>query len=472
MKKWIILLQAAVLVSAGFFFVSGSAKANASKVLIEKRYWSDDAAVAEPRYTFGPGDTVIASISVASVDGATNEVNIVDVLPSKGISAQRLSDVTKCHTPSVENVGFSGTNELTWSDISVSQSAKYFCYKFQIDTSIDARNYAEQVGIKVVDKDLGTVVGTENNYLLLVGALWGNSMGTTVAPQVVETPGADGKIPSIDTKIDDTLLKDSTSIRTKDNVDASKYSSFLYKTATGKSSRGGYLNSYPVKITNKSGSVVYGAENFYLFYNPLYYLFGNVFSGDSSTTRAFDFGSRGSTIARKDGDTNKLNSEATLYNYDFDANSLVHWDSSNPDKNKQMYENIKKYISEPRPGVVCELLAETVFTAANFYLKNDSCNSGISPVNQNLYPNGRVWYFKPDRATSGDTIDFDTTFRGKGTVIIDFESYRSGNVPVVNIKKNLPDDSYLGLIVINGGNVLLTNNLEKFNGIIFVPGRL
>lgn len=474
MKKGFLAFQAILLVLAGVFVVSTNvASADAGRVLVEKRYWKDSDNTES--YTFAPGDTAIVSISVSAIDDTEREVNLIDTLPNNAVppvSADNIKNEAECHVPLVQSANFVfDAPELRWDNIIVSQSPKYFCYRFKIDTDIEAKNYAEQVEVRVEDSVLGITVGNENNYLLIVGSPWGNSMGS---PPVVETPGVNGVVPSIPTTIEDKIVKESTVLKNKGNVSQSKFPSFLYQTATGKTSRGGYFNSYPVKLTDKSGSAVYGEESFYLFYNPLYYLFGNVFSGGSSATRAFDFNSRGSTIARSDGNTKKLNSEATLYNYDFDPESLIFWDRTNPDKNKQMFENIKKYISDPKPEIVCDFgalgLSKDEFGSGSFALSNNDCNpNGATTVNE-LFPNGRVWYYKA--SSSDSVIDLGATFSGKGTVIIDFQDYRYGAVPAVNIKRNVDGNNYLGLIVINGGNVVLSRDLTTFNGIIFVPGRL
>lgn len=474
MKRGLLVLQIALLIVAGALaFDAGSVKADANKVLVEKRYWkeSDD----KETYTFGPGDTVIASISVSTIDDVSNDVVLIDTLPNNAVPplpSDNIRDRAKCHVPLVQPINFElSSQELRWDGVVATQAPKYFCYRFRVDTNIEAKNYAEQVPVRVEDQGLGITIGSENNYLMIVGAPWGNSMGT---PPVVETPGVNGVIPSIDTAIEDKLLKQSVLLKNKSDINQGKFPNFFYKTASGKSSRGGYFNSYPVKMTDKNGTKIYGEESFYLLYNPLYYLFGNVFSGGSSTTRAFDFNSRGSTIARSDGNTKKLNSEATLYNYDFDPESLIYWDRTNLDKNAQMYENIKKYISDPKPEIVCDFaslgLTKSVLASGNFSLGDTRCNPRGSVSANSLFPNGRVWYYRASQDDS--TISLDATFRNKGTLIIDFQDYQVGDVPVVSIKKNSRDDSYLGLIVINGGNVVLDRNLEKFNGIIFVPGRL
>lgn len=470
MRKCFLLFQIAVLATAVCFVVIPSqTRANSSRVLVEKKYWS---SAGSEQYTFGPGETVIASISFNLLDDTVNEVDVLDKVPNRGLGPVKLTDPAKCHIPTgsvVENVSFSETGkDLKWGPFVLnSQTPKYLCYQFSIDTSLAAKNYAEQVEVRVQKSATDIAIGNENNYLLIVGSLWGDSMAS---PPVVETPGADGKIPSVGTKIDDKVVKDSVRIKTQGDVDLSKYPSFLYQSSAGKTSRGGYFNSYPVKVTNKTGDATYGVENYYLFYNPLYYLFGNVFSGGSATTRAFDFGSRGSTISKSDSNSKKLNSEATLYNYDFDKDSLIYWDRTNADKNKQMYDNIKKYISDPKPEIVCTLNSTAPFGSAIFYLNNKDCLSDGGANGGSLYPNGRVWYYRASQANN--VINLTASFRGKGTLIIDFTDYTHGDVPIVNIKRNVTGSNYLGLIVINGGNVVLGTNVTQFNGIVFVPGRI
>lgn len=482
MKRKLVVVQIVAL-SCAVFLVFGvwHANASSSKVLVEKRYWSDDPSQTTQKNTFTPGETVIVSISISSLDEAMSGVNLIDRLPRNIVpitGSDNLKDESRCHVSKAEDDNFvisdTDSSEIKWNNISISQTPKYYCYKFAIDTDAEAKNYIEQTEVKVEMSDNGVVVGNENDYLMIVGSIWANSSS---APSVVETPGVDGKIPSIDTAIQDKLVKEDVSIKTKDGIGQDKAPSYLYQTSSGKSTRGGFLSSYPVKVTDKSGGILLGEDPSYLFYNPLYYVFGNIFSGDSTVTRAFDFDSKNSTIAKKDGDTSKLNSEATLYNYDFDENSLIYWDRANADKNKQMFENISKYISDPKPEIVCDMkalgLSKSSFTRP-FYSRNGSCNPGGITFSSTLYPKGRVWYYEADPLVDGNQIDLDTFFFGTGTVIIDFAKYDSGETPVVNIKKiGASYSDYagsLGLMVINGGNVVLSDELSRYSGIIFVPG--
>lgn len=471
--RGMISLHIATIAFVAFLFLPASANAASSKAIVEKRYWKNDVAVTEQVNTYGPGDTVYASISVSLADDTEMSANIVDSLPKNALLPVLSRDLSKCHIPSAERTNFEYVgSELRWNAVTLTKTPKYYCYKFQIDIDIEAKNYLEQTEVRVESiASSNLTVGNENNYLMIVGAPWANSMGT---PPETDAKLADGTYTSIESTITDKIVKNQVLLENKAGNDLTKFPGFSYITSTGKASRGGYFNSYPVKVTDKAGDTVLGAENYYLFYNPLYYLFGNVFSGGSSTTRAFDFNSRGSTIASKDGNTNKLNSEATLYDYDFDSNSLVYWDRTNVDKNKQMYENIKKYVTDPKPEVVCDISSrgKSVFASGNFSLNNKSCLTTGPADGGTLYPSGRVWYYKANPASDGANIDFNAVFRAKGTVIVDFADYSSGAVPQVNIKRNLLDTTYMGLIVVNGGNVLLGKNLEKYNGIIFVPGRL
>lgn len=482
MKKHLLASFTVFLVCCGLVFtVVGVVRASSDKASVEKRYWVNSSSSTIQKNTFNPGDNVVVSISVSATDELSGNIDIVDRLPSKAVpvtSANNLKDETKCHVPLVEEDNFSlsstDSSEIRWSDIAVSASPKYFCYQFTVDSNVEAKNIVEQAQVKVVRKTDSVVIGNENNLVMTVGSIWADSLSLVGA---VETPGVDGKVPSIETSIDDELVKEEAAIKTKDGVAQDKTPSFLYKTSSGQNTRGGLLGSYPVSITDKTGNIVLGSESSYIFYNPLYYVFGNVFSGGSSTSRAFDYNSNNSSIASKDGDTNKLNDEATLYNYNFDEDSLIYWDRTNADKNEQMYQNINKYISSPKPSIVCDMkslgLSKASFSNV-FYTKNKDCNPSGVTYSSDLYPNGRIWYYKAEPSVDGNEITLNTHFIGTGTIIFDFSAYGSGSTPVVNVKKiGASYSDYLGslgLIVINGGNVSLADSLQRYAGIIFVPG--
>ena len=159
-----------------------------------------------------------------------------------------------------------------------------------------------------------------------------------------------------------------------------------------------------------------------------------------------------------------------VYSYDFDRNSVVYWDRTNPDKNKAMNDNIKKLLGDqenhiPKADIVCEINAGDL-KAENLYLDNPDCNIGASSSNS-AWPNGRVWHVAAD-----SDIEIIGNIRSKGTLIVDFKG-ASGTVRI-STKSGESDsfrgDSSLGLMVINGGNVEFTKDAEKYNGIIFAPG--
>lgn len=449
-----------------------------SSAVVEKRLWKDSSQTN----TFSPGDEVYVSLAISAPNGLSQGVNIVDKLPAEAMmftvsQVTTSAEATKC--------GVAGPNSLTSASFSVDDTAKevvigdgnrieittepkYFCYKFSLDANKEAKNVVREVGTVIWDDLRDNIIfGGENNYMLIVGAPWGDSTSTT--PETAEKNPA-GEYPVVGSEIKDELIKNSARIaRIADasSVDLAKYSTFMYLTSAGKSSRGGYLMHAPVIITDSSGEVVLGAANSYIFYNPLYYIFGNIFSGGSSATRAFDFSSRNSAISVADSEAAKLNSEAVLYDYNFDKNSLIYWDQANRDKNKQMEENIGKYIDPPQSEVVCTLATNVLTNPAQFNLYASDCNSrngSPTPDQEALHPSGRVWYYKLKDTESAD-FELKANFRGKGTIIVDFENKPNGRI---SINKNI--DATLGLILINGGNVVFDSNAGEFNGIVFVPG--
>ncbi|OQA52623.1 MAG: hypothetical protein BWY43_00412 [candidate division WS2 bacterium ADurb.Bin280] len=457
------------------FCVAQGASATTTRALVEKRFWKNSTQTN----TFSPGDTVYVSIAISAPEGLIQKVSIVDALPAEAVpsSVTRVSSVESSlcgiNSPAtIYNSNFSFDNlkfEATFSSsggIEVVSQPKYFCYKFELDANQEAKNVVREAGVIVYDVSRdGIIFGGENNYMLIVGAPWGDS---TASPGTTSPQDSTGTHSSVGSKIEDKLVKASVRMYgASSSIDLEKYPSFLYLTSTGKGTRGGYLSQSPVKITDKSGSVVLGSANSYIFYNPLYYIFGNVFSGNSNLTRTFDFSSRNSAISINSDDNSKLSSEASLYGYIFDKNSLIYWDKTNRDKNIQMEQNISRYISDPKMEVVCTIYSGEFDHGGNFNLHSKNCagaNSSPTSEEKSLYPAGRVWYYK---LQSGDSPDFELKrkFKGKGTLIVDFEKHPGGKI---TISKEI--DATLGLIVINGGNVVFDDSATKYNGIIFVPG--
>jgi hypothetical protein len=246
----------------------------------------------------------------------------------------------------------------------------------------------------------------------------------------------------------------------------------LYLRGSGQKSRGGTLVSLPVKMTDMSGAKTFFSDQFYLLYNPLFYIFGNMFSGSTPTSTAFDFGHGSSVVSTGDFGNEKLNSAASLYNYYFDQESVIFWDRGNQDKNAAMENNISRILGteSSRPDDLCVLpsllSANRLSGAPPVYLNNKSC-SLIGVDNSSVWPSGRVWYLK-----AISDIEISSTIAKGGTLVVDFSD--ASYVPTVKIntqENDFANDSFLGLIVINGGRVEFTADAEYFRGAVFVPGR-
>jgi hypothetical protein len=113
----------------------------------------------------------------------------------------------------------------------------------------------------------------------------------------------------------------------------------------------------------------------------------------------------------------------------------------------------------------------SAITGGNLNLNNPNCQ--ITQSAQNTYPDGRIWYLSSD-VVGASNIEINGTIHGKGTIIIDY-SQAGTAIPTVKISTSTgdfpdQDNSSLGLIVINGGQVEFGENCQLFKGIVFVPG--
>jgi len=309
--------------------------------------------------------------------------------------------------------------------------------------------------------DFENVIGSSNNYLMVRGYPFIQSQ---------EDPNLlDATAPYKINMIEDELAFAFTRVLlTEPNQVASSVPSYLYLRGSGQKSRGGTLISLPVRMTDMSESSIFFSDQFYLLYNPLFYIFGNMFSGSSPSSTAFDFGHGSSAISTGDFGNEKLNSASSLYNYYFDEKSVIFWDRNNKDKNTAMEGNISRILGtqELRPDDLCQLDSANSLRNSTIYLNNQSC-SLVQTDNSSIWPSGRVWYLK-----ANSDVEISSTIKKGGTLVVDFSE--ASYVPTVKINTQEGDfsnDSFLGLIVINGGKVEFTGDAEYFRGAVFVPGR-
>ena len=405
--------------------------------------------------TFDPGDEVVVRLHLDPNTNTTTQYAVEDIRPKGSIaSVDSITTPSGCSLSADQKI-LSANYEAnqdgdssTFSDIEKGVSG-YLCYSYKlIYLPLPQKNVLERLSSYVIDPaNSNQKVASSNNYLLVKGS------------------SSDAFVPS-----DDRLLSSSQSLfqnGTSGQESLAFAPSYIFSRGQGPNSRGGLLYSLPVQMTDSSGSRVFDRDSFYLLYNPLYSVLGNVFSGSQTVGGAIDFGSKSNSISQSnDAFTSKLNSEAALYGYSFDKNSALYWDLSNTQKNTQMKASIDKLINFPRPDIVCSLNS-TDLSGGNYFLDNPDCHISSSSQKK-LWPNGRVWYLKA--AAGQSSINFTGTINGRGTLLVDFRSV--GGTPVLNLRNlQFANGASLGIILVGGGNVNFAGDCTNFNGLIFAPGK-
>lgn len=455
----------------------------AVRVILEKRVYkcepssgsdtcqnANNLGQAEEKPTFEPGD--IAGISIKINSALQSDVNfsLKDYLPNEAVLPIEVSTVADrskyCHLSSSDSI-ITGANvdsekkKISWENQTATSSDQYVCYRFGVGDNKN-KNSFEQINATAYRSDVGyeKILGSSNSYMMIRGYPFIQSQEDTTldSSKPFQLPVIEDELGFALTKI---LFSNPTQI-------SNSSPSYVYIRGAGQKSRGGTLVSLPVKMTDLTGNNIFFEEQFYLLYNPIFYLFGNMFSGSSPSSTAFDFGRGSSSVSTGDFGNEKLNTASSLYNYYFDTQSVLFWDKKNRDKNKAMEENIDRIIGEEekRPDNFCPLKNINALSGKPVYLNNKNC--AISERdNSNIWPNGRVWYIK---ATSD--IKISSTIEKGGTVVVDFGGTSADYKVKIDTKKSdFPKDSFLGLILINGGNVEFTTEATYFRGIVFAPGR-
>jgi len=456
------------------------------RVILEKRVYkcepssgsdacqnANSLGQAEEKPTFEPGDIAGVSIKLNSATQSDISFNLTDYLPNEAvlpIEVTTSADRSKyCHLSSSDAILTGAKTEIGriyWESLTATSSDQYVCYRFGVgEATGDAKNKNnfEQINAIAYRSDVGyeKIIGSSNSYMMIRGFAFIQSQEDPNRLDVTrpfQLPVIEDELGFALTKI---LFSNPTQI-------SNSSPSYVYIRGAGQKSRGGTLVSLPVKMKDLTGNNTFFEDQFYLLYNPIFYLFGNMFSGSSPSSTAFDFGHGSSSISTGDFGNEKLNTASSLYNYYFDTQSVLFWDRTNRDKNKTMEENIARIIGEEgnRPDNFCELDNINALRGQTVYLNNKNC--AISQAdNSNIWPNGRVWYIK---ATSD--IEISSRIAKGGTIVVDFGDTSADYKVMINTQKNdFPNNSFLGLILINGGNIEFTRDATYFRGITFSPGR-
>ena len=444
---------------------------NTGSLYMEKRMfkWSDSGGRSGDLATFDPTDWVVSRIKIESGENEGLTLKVKDYRPSgiPDIDIKNITEAekqTKCGLSAGESLlggDFNGRQDNDysyWDNISMGKNqAGYLCYQYRIPANYEPKNILIQARAQTLSKEQGNelTVGTSNNFMMIKGFPILTSQPESLDNNPVKT------FPQINDLFAVSSVRAEQPSATNPNFGWTI--GYFYKRGLGQASRGGNAVSLPVKMTTKSGEIL-SMDPFWILYNPSYYLFGNMFSGNSDAGTALDFSSRSNAITRQSyQNSSKLNSEAALYNYEFDKDSVVYWDETNRDRNKAMEENIRRLVADPKPEIVCKVSNLNAFETGQVNLNSNDCNLSSQPGTNIKWPNGRVWYLKTN--TSSDQVEIGSSIRGRGTIIID----GPGKAVISTSASDYPNDSSFGLIAINGAKVEFGTNAERFNGIVFAP---
>lgn len=400
--------------------------------------------------TFNAGDTVMVKIYLdPSTTGRSFTVE--DMRPLNSIASQTmissradcaLADDAKLLSASYERGDDGGLT--SFKNIEPNQ-AGYLCYSYKlIYNPLPTKNILESVTASAVSDSIFSAqkVETAKNYILVKG----------------EPPDAFSRN---DDKLTVFYKNDRSAANSGDNTFLFN-PAYTYVRGEGPFSRAGEMYDLPFQMTDLSGQRVFHRGNFYLLYNPLYSVLGNVFSSGASLGGSLDFNSKSNAISQAgNAFTSKLNSEAALYNYSFDRSSALYWDASNTEKNDKMNRAISILTSAQKPDVVCNL-SQASLGSGNYFLNNPNCQIKSSSSSK-IWPNGRVWLVK---ATG--SINLNGSINGRGTLLVDFSSAPASSLNLQNL--SFAKDASLGIILTGGGSVAFDTNCSEFRGLVFAPG--
>lgn len=434
--------------------------------------------------TFDPGDEIVVRIAVTPKTAGIGAAVLVDYRP-KALEVENITNsdarkITLCglkisdkiyQTSFLSNSSSDSASYSSFSDLTIGKDETYyFCYKYMVDSDVQEKNILSQSSA-ILSANGGTqILASSNNYILIRGS---NYIASDSSAKVLDDV-ENRKYP-----INDQLSPSSVSYQTASGGVLQTNPFYVYKRGFSGKSRGGNLLSLPAIVKSSNQEIAY--SQYYMLYNPAFYLFGNIFSGDSYAGNAMDFNSRFSAISNEPYSIeNKLNSQDALYNYYFDENSVISWGSednggSDKYKNSAMKTALESYTkSSGAPEDRCKLSSPNQLGVDGKPLNlqlNDCYKFNISSSVDDSWPSGRLWYL--DVRNSGtQNIDLgrvgrNTNVYGRGTIFIDFNNGRSDNTVTIN-SLNFVSGAKMG-IVVTGGNVIFSKQARMFKGIIFNP---
>ncbi len=436
--------------------------------------------------TFVPGDMAVARIAITPKTAGIGATSLADYRPE----AYEINNITNSDARKIilcgleasdkiypasfsSNSGEIGSSYSSWSDIGVAKDETYyFCYTYKIGVNDQAKNILSQSRLVLSASGGAEILSSSNNFMLIKGS---DYLASDSSPKEYDLDGPTGKKYPIDDQLSPSFV--SYSIESGGTQQTNPF--YVYKRGFAGKSRGGNLLSLPAVIKSSGQEIAF--DQFYLLYNPAFYLFGNIFSGESYAGNAIDFNSRFSAISNKDYAVgNKLNSQDALYNYYFDKNSVIAWGNqaeggNDKYKNSTMKSALDSYTkSVGAPEDRCKLSSAGQLGSdgkpMNLQLNNCSQFNTNAAIDD-TWPNGRMWYLK----VTGDgtqNIDigksgFATNIYGRGTIFIDFDNGRSDNTVTIN-NLNFISSAKMG-VVVTGGGVVFSKQARSFRGIVFNP---
>ena len=456
---------------------------------IEKKILNGNGTPVESS-TFEQGDKIVSQIKIEHTAARATVFKVRDYRPAIEADGyvpiiSEIKDKASCGLSSgdslISGAAFSKnpTGEYSqWSEVSLGTPSGYLCYSYELAPStLEAHPknsfYQTKTILAKIDGSTDIIVANTQNSILIKGFVFNNSLKNP--PRLnTERLANPGIFP-----INDLLLFSKTNLEytnlSSQTIKNPILNSYVYQKGSGAATRGGEMLFLPATMTNSAGTRVIAQFTSYLLYNPAFYLFGNLYGATGTMGSLLDLGSRSTSINAQDtldasNAQTDINAKASLYGYKIDENAVAYWDSSNPDKNKSLYENIKKLIP-PATGsadpIVCNLKgnAAAITNATTLNLDNQNCQ--LSQSSDGTWPNGRVWYLKTNKA-----VEIKGKVAGKGTLLIDYDgALGSPSVSISTPASAFGALSNMGLMVINGGNVVFGTSCEKYRGVVFVPGK-
>lgn len=468
-----------------------------TRIFIDKRVYkkTSDTESTESA-TFTNGDLAYISIRVnAQTEGEAQISKLTDAIPTEAKTISMVINKSErekfCQIPQsaatlTEDSPETSNQTNVWTGLSANKDNKFICYKYFIDggqndntkpsnNSVQIRATAYGSTVSNTDK----LIGSSNNYMMIKYEPFTQSdEGANVEYQQKNDPN--NRYLQMEDELSYSFTGSSYNFSNK-TIDLSGINTYLYKRGIGARSRGGDLMALPVTLTDSKEENILAVDNFYLLYNPAFYLFGNIFSGDNFAGKVFDFGSKNSATTRNlYSADDKQNASSTAYDYEFDKESIVYWDEAQLDKNKKIAALIAKYLPDPSdpskkiPPIVCQINGGVFENSNSYNLASDDCV--LESNKQSLWPEGRVWYYKVSATKKNITIggqNAQRNVRSNGTIIFDFADASDGQVVIKQLKFQETNGAAakIGLIAINGGRVIFDSTATEFNGIVFAPGQ-